>query len=462
MVTIGLSGLTAAAPHPGNGALADLLIARTRTILWIALTAGLTFGTLELLLAPQLAAPFFVKCGGIFLTTTTLLALRARWVRRHALAVSLLVVAMAYLMTAISGIVSPSREYQTTAVLFVGAALTTATLLPWGVWLQAASVLYGAVLLGAAVWRADGNLQVLLDDPGAAVAVGFVISLVAARELQCYRLKSLRELAARQQAESEILALNADLERRVATRTEALQAANEQLHALSARLESVREEERTRLAREIHDELGQMLAALKIDLDLLPKRFAATAGAGAAEELLWQRLSAMSELAQTMIHSVRRIASELRPSLLDDLGLTAAIEWLAREFQARCGVACTFTSPQPEIAVDQVRSTALFRIVQEALTNAARHSSAQRIAIVLRVDGTDLVLEVHDDGRGVSEAESKSPQSLDLFGIRERALLLGGNVLVTGVAGRGTTLCARIPRAEAGPPPVPAPRQAAV
>ncbi|HVN83553.1 MAG TPA: sensor histidine kinase [Candidatus Binatia bacterium] len=431
----------------GNAAepASHLLLSRTRVILWIALVVGVVFTGLELVLATRLEHPFFAKCVGMSLTGLALVLLRGPWVERRALAASLAVILAAYLLTAISGMVSPSREYETTAVLFIGGALTTATLLPWGPWPQAVTVLFAAALLCTAVGWADGDLMALIEDPGAAIAIGLMLSVMTAREMQRYRLSSLRELAARRRAELEVRALNTDLERRVAERTEALRAANEQLHALSARVESVREEERTRIAREVHDELGQMITALKIDIDLLPRRLA---GADIPPPL-WRKLSAMSDLANTVINSVQRISAELRPSVLDDLGLREAIQWQAHEFERRCGVACTFRCSLPELTLDPMRSTALFRILQEALTNVARHAAARHVTISLRLEDDQLVLEVEDDGRGVTHAETTSPHSLGFLGMRERARLLGGEVEIAGVIGRGTTVHMRIPHREA-------------
>ena len=423
---------------------ADMLIARTRTILWISLVAGLTFTTLEVIFAPRLAGPFVVKCFGLTVITTALCTLRGLRAARHALPLSLATIFVAYALTALSGMASPSREYDTTAVLFVGGALTTATLLPWGLWPQIVTVAWGGAWLCAAVAWSEGDLYSVVQDPDAAVIIALGISLVTAREVQRYRVASVRELGARRRAEIEVRALNAELERRVAQRTEALRAANEQLHALSARLESVREEERTRISREIHDELGQMLTALKIDIDTLPQRLA---GADVAHGL-WQRLSAMSDLTETMINSVRRISAELRPSVLDDLGLHEAIAWQAREFERRCAVPCSFTCELKNVALTPVLSTALFRIAQEALTNVARHAEATRVSIVLSSDDGDVVLDVTDDGRGLTEADVHNPKSLGLLGMRERARLLGGDVAVQGIVGHGTTVRVRIPLSE--------------
>lgn len=428
-------------------ALADLLISRTRTILWISLIAGLTFQALEVALAPRLSAPFYVKCVGIAAIGMTLVVLRRSWVVQHAVTVAVVIVLAGYFLTALSGMLSPSREYETTGILFAVGALTMATLLPWGLWPQTATVLFGAMLLCAAVLRADGNLYVLPQDPPAAVVFALLLSILTAHEMQRYRLTSMRELVARRQAELEIRALNTDLERRVAERTRELEVANEQLHGLSMRLQSVREEERTRISREIHDELGQMLTALKIDIDMLPKRIAESAQRPVSH-LVQQRLATMSELANTMLHSVRRISTTLRPSVLDDLGLVTAIEWQAREFEKRSGVRCTFSCEPREVALDPSGATALFRIVQEALTNVARHAGATKISIALREEGSNFVLEVTDDGRGVTEAELRGARSLGLLGIRERARLLGGEVDIHGVSGRGTTVLVKVPRVQ--------------
>jgi signal transduction histidine kinase len=437
-------------------AFADLLIARTRTILWICLLTGLAFTAVELVVAASLAAPFIVKCIGISLTAMALVFVRGPWAVRHALAVSLVVVGTAYLLTAISGMVSPSREYATTAVLFVGAALTTATLLPWGLGPQSATVLGAVALLAVAVLRGGGDVRVFSDDPAVgdpiiAVFIGLVLSLITAYEMQRHRLISMRELAARQRAERDLRVLNADLEWRVAERTRELQNTNACLQALSARLEAIREEERARVAHEVHEGLGQLLTALKIDLDLLPRRIAGVAS-GAAAELLQQRLQMMSQLALTMIHSVRRIAAELRPSMLDDLGLAAAIHWQLREFEGGCGVRCTFTC-EPEAAdVEPLGAITLFRIVQEALRNVAQHAHATSVTIALGTQAGHTVLEVRDDGWGITDADLGSPRSLGLLAMRERARLLGGTVDIHGAPGHGTTVSVRVPSAS---PPSP-------
>jgi signal transduction histidine kinase len=422
---------------------ARLLITRTQMVLWTALGAGIVFTLLDLIARPPRVGPFYVKCVGLTLIGTGLAALHGEWALRWPRVVSFGVVLVAYGLTALSGMLSPTREYLTTAFLFVGAALTTAILMPWGWRAQAVTVFAAAALLGTAVVFAGGDLWAFTGDPSAAVVVVFALSVVIAREIERYRVALGRELTGRRRAEREVRELNADLERRVVERTAELHVANSQLRALSARVEAVREEERTRIAREIHDDLGQGLTALKIELDVLPSRV------GDAGQPLpsWvpKRLHAMSSLADEMMRSVRRIATDLRPALLDDLGLPAAIEWQAREFEARAGVRCTVTCEPPTLQLDAAHSTAMFRIVQEALTNVARHADAANVRIFLRGSASGAVLHISDDGRGVSEAQIENPASLGLVGIRERAQMLGGDVEFRGQPGRGTTVIVRLP-----------------
>jgi PAS domain S-box-containing protein len=218
---------------------------------------------------------------------------------------------------------------------------------------------------------------------------------------------------------------------------EALQKSHDQLRALAARVQSVREEERTRVAREIHDELGQGLTALKIDLASLvldipvdPKHVAK------AESVL--------KLVDQAIQSVRRIATDLRPKILDDFGLVAAIEWAAEEFQARTGTRCRLELRERNIALDPERATAIFRIFQETLTNIVRHANATQVDIRFHKVQRHVVLEVRDNGRGISE-EQLTGGSLGIVGMRERVLLLGGEFTIDGAGARGTTIRVRIP-----------------
>jgi signal transduction histidine kinase len=240
---------------------------------------------------------------------------------------------------------------------------------------------------------------------------------------------------------------NAALQIEIAERTQAeeqLRRSREQMRNLAARLQSAQEEERARIARDIHDEFGQVATGLKMDLSWLGSKLAQSDGSAPAG-VLADKVKSMSLLLDTHIQWVRKMATELRPGVLDNLGLIAAIEWQAEEFQHRTGIQCLVSLPSDEPHVDRERSTALFRICQEILTNVARHAIATKINITMMDDGDDFVLEIADNGRGITEREMANPKSLGLLGMRERALLLGGEVSVQGIPGQGTTITVTIP-----------------
>ncbi len=210
----------------------------------------------------------------------------------------------------------------------------------------------------------------------------------------------------------------------------------EQLEALSARVEKVREDERTSIAREIHDQLGQGLTALKTDLAWIKRQVTKQEPVPGAE--MNERITGMSELIDDTINQVRRISAELRPGVLDDLGLLAACEWQAQEFHRRTGIPCAVASNLGDTKLGRTLSTAVFRIFQEALTNVARHAEAQRVSVRLEREGDELELDVNDDGKGITEQAAKSPASLGLMGLRERAKRLGGEVTVVPRKPKGT------------------------
>lgn len=225
---------------------------------------------------------------------------------------------------------------------------------------------------------------------------------------------------------------------------EELKNSHKQLRALAARLQSIREEERKQIAREVHDELGQALTGLKIDISWLASRLS-EAGVKARRHLLLDKIQSMSNLIDTTIKTVRRIATELRPGVLDDLGLVAAIKWQAQDFQKRTGIKCEFPPSVEDISLDQDRSTAVFRIFQETLTNIARHANATRINTRLRKDHGNIMLEVEDNGRGITEKEISDSKSLGLLGMKERAFLFGGKVNIIGHLKKGTIVTVLIP-----------------
>jgi len=222
----------------------------------------------------------------------------------------------------------------------------------------------------------------------------------------------------------------------------------EQLSALPDRVERVREEERSGIAREIHDELGQALTGLKMDVACVGRRLARPEGISSEE--LRDRLAAMSDLIDETINQVRRISSALRPGVLDHLGLLAACEWQAQDFQKRTGTRCVLASNLAETALERDLSTAVLRIFQEALTNVARHANATRVDVKLEKAGDRLLLDVSDDGKGISVEAAKSPSSLGLLGLRERAKRLGGDVAITASLPRGTRISLRVPIAKSG------------
>jgi signal transduction histidine kinase len=230
--------------------------------------------------------------------------------------------------------------------------------------------------------------------------------------------------------------------RRVAE--ESLRRSHDELRALSGRLRAVREEESTRIAREVHDEIGQALTALQMDVAWLGKKLGPT---GASESGKFaEKLRSMTELIDQTIAAVQRIATELRPGVLDALGLEAAIEWYVREFEKRTGIACRFRSDLGTARIDSERATAVFRILQEALTNVARHSGSTRLEIQLVADRDRLRLEIEDYGRGIPEDRLEVVQSLGLLGMRERARSLGGALSVGRASPTGTVITLTIPR----------------
>ena len=224
---------------------------------------------------------------------------------------------------------------------------------------------------------------------------------------------------------------------------EALRASREQMRALAGRLQTVREEEQTRIAREIHDELGGALTGLKIDFSLLTRAALKIKNETVKTSLL-AGMDSMIESIDATIHTVRRIAMELRPGVLDDLGLAAALEWQLKDFEKRTGIRCEFFPPVEDISLDADLSTALFRIFQEAMTNVARHSGATEVCVRLHADADSTTLEVADNGKGIGKKKTLSKESLGLLGMRERAQMFGGRVTVTGTPGRGTTVTVEI------------------
>lgn len=269
------------------------------------------------------------------------------------------------------------------------------------------------------VWSGE---TAFLSRDGREIPVSQVILAHASQSGQVEYLSTVaRDITERKQAEEE------------------LRKSREQLRALAAHLESVREEERSAIAREVHDELGQGMTGLKFDLAWVASRLpeASPALRGKVMEMFTQM--------DAMIRVVRRLSEELHPSLLDILGLAEAIEWQAQEFRARTGLECAVAAEGEIPPLEEAQATPLFRICQEALTNVALHAHASRVTIRIEEDAGHLILAVEDNGRGITAEEIVKGSSLGLLRMRERALLINGELTVVGRPGAGTTVTVRAP-----------------
>jgi PAS domain S-box-containing protein len=236
-----------------------------------------------------------------------------------------------------------------------------------------------------------------------------------------------------------VLVINSDITERKRGE-ESLVLQREQLRALAERLQCVREEDRKRVARDLHDQIGQILTAIKMDMSWMSRHLPESAG-----EVL-ARLKESIELINDGVKRVRTICSGLRPGVLDDLGLAAAIEWQASEFASRNGVQCHVSVPPVDLHLDGDRATATFRIFQECMTNVIRHAQAKSVRVALCQEDENIVLIVEDDGIGFCESDlSNSLGSLGLLGMKERAQFCGGDVQISSSLGNGTTVTIRVP-----------------
>jgi PAS domain S-box-containing protein len=286
--------------------------------------------------------------------------------------------------------------------------------------------------------------------------ITLVVSAESGRQYTAVDLALAEELARRAalavdnaRIYAEVQQLNTELEERVGQRTAELEAAIAQLENSRAQLlllaqhdQTRREEDRARMAREVHDELGQALTGLKMDLAWLQRH------TGRKQRDLLQKFRDMSDLVDTTIQSVRRIATELRPVMLDDLGLIPAMEWQLQEFQERSGIRCRFNSSLEEVALGAEETTVLFRILQETLTNVVRHAAATQVQVALDVEQGYVCLRVQDNGRGITESEAHDSKAFGLLGMRERVLLRAGDFSIQGTPGQGTTVVIKLPLAK--------------
>ncbi len=225
---------------------------------------------------------------------------------------------------------------------------------------------------------------------------------------------------------------------------EEVRRSRQQLRALTANLENAREEERKHLTREFHDELGQSLTALRLGLTLL-HRGLTEHGRELSPESIDEEIRSMRREIERATHSVRKTLSKLRPELLDQLGVLAALTWDAERFQKRSGITCAVRSNVEEVPLDPKSSITLFRIYQEAMTNIIRHSQATSVEVRVWLEGDELTLTIHDNGIGIDSGANLKPDSFGLIGMRERALLLNGAFDIRGGSNEGTTIVVRVP-----------------
>lgn len=269
------------------------------------------------------------------------------------------------------------------------------------------------------LYRSEDEVFVRKD--GSAFPVSYVATPLKEDGRVVASVTAFQDIGERKQAENE------------------LRESRRHLRELSAFLQDVREEERARIARELHDELGQALTALRIDLDWLDAKLPGK------EARIGDKLAAMREVVAKTVDSMRRIAQDLRPGVLDDLGLAAAIEWQAEQFEGHTGIPCLARMNRDEFTLREPVATALFRIVQEALTNVARHADATRVIVAIDETADGIRLEVRDDGAGFDPERKHDKKSYGLLGIRERVHMLGGGVEILGRPGQGVTVRAWIP-----------------
>jgi PAS domain S-box-containing protein len=219
----------------------------------------------------------------------------------------------------------------------------------------------------------------------------------------------------------------------------ALKRSQAELQKLAAAADTAREQDKTRIARELHDELGQALTMLQMDVAWCKGKLPP------GEDGLSQRLDKMAGLLTGTVASTRRIATDLRPLVLDDLGLVPAVESLAESFSQRTGIPCELAVSNPQMPLPGTHSTAVFRAVQEALTNVAKHANASRVEIAIDQYPTEVIVNIRDDGQGFSPQRARKHGSFGLMGVRERALIFGGDATITSAPGKGTNIELRLP-----------------
>ncbi len=219
-----------------------------------------------------------------------------------------------------------------------------------------------------------------------------------------------------------------------------LVATKEELRKLASHLQSIREEERTTISREIHDELGQQLTGLKMDVAWMKKRIDSN------EKEILDKFRDINQMIDDTVKAVRRIAYELRPGILDDLGLNAALEWHSVEFEKRTGIACSFHSGIDDTVLNKDIVTSIFRIYQESLTNVIRHSKATSVKSTLEADPESFILNIQDNGKGFDQKDAGNKHTLGLLGMRERSSMMSGTLKIESIPNMGTSIVLKVPK----------------
>jgi signal transduction histidine kinase len=230
-----------------------------------------------------------------------------------------------------------------------------------------------------------------------------------------------------------------ELEKRVTERTKEIQEANDRLRDLSAHLQNIREEERTRIAREIHDELGAHLTVLKLDASWLDKKL------NSSDSVIKQKMKDLMTAVDATGKVVRRISANLRPGLLDQFGLAAAMAWYIEEFKKRSGITFFFHEPEEKLQIEDLTKSGLYSIFQESLTNIARHSGADKVWIKLVIKEDQILMSIKDNGRGFDKQIADKKKTLGILGMEERALMMGGNCAIGSIPENGTTVTVTVP-----------------
>jgi len=223
-----------------------------------------------------------------------------------------------------------------------------------------------------------------------------------------------------------------------------LKISEEQLKKLSAHLQTVREEERSHIAHELHDEIGQLLTVLKMKISWLKNRFKKN------QKPVLAKIDKITELIDQVIQTTKRISTELRPVMLDHFGVEAAIEWQAEKFEEQTGIKCDIILPKNKIALDSERSITIFRIWQEVLTNVYRHAKATNIKLILQDKKNKLILKIQDNGKGIKEKEFSNPNTFGLLGIQERINFFDGEIKIKGLKDKGTSIIITLPKTKVG------------